>query len=47
LYILQVEEENKHLKAQAKFKAHPAKVIHQEPFCPQKSAKPLTGTVKV
>ncbi|XP_061197488.1 targeting protein for Xklp2 homolog isoform X2 [Saccostrea echinata] len=37
-----VEEENKQLKAQAKFKAHPAKVVHQEPFCPQKSTKPLT-----
>ncbi|XP_062592991.1 targeting protein for Xklp2 homolog [Saccostrea cucullata] len=37
-----VEEENKQLKAQAKFKAHPAKVVHKEPFCPQKSTKPLT-----
>lgn len=37
-----VEEENTHLKEQAKFRANPAKVLHQEPFCPAKSSKPLT-----
>lgn len=37
-----VEEENTHLKEQAKFRANPAKVLHQEPFCPAKSTKPLT-----
>lgn len=45
LFSVKVEEENTHLKEQAKFRANPAKVLHQEPFCPAKSSKPLTGTV--
>lgn len=44
-FFIKVEEENTHLKEQAKFRANPAKVLHQEPFCPAKSSKPLTGTV--
>lgn len=46
-FVIKVEEENTHLKEQAKFRANPAKVLHQEPFCPAKSTKPLTGTVKI
>lgn len=42
-FSVKVEEENTHLKEQAKFRANPAKVLHQEPFCPAKSTKPLTG----
>ena len=40
----QVEEESKSLKSH--FKANPARVLQQEPFCPQRSSKPLTGTAK-
>ena len=40
----QVEEESKALKSH--FKANPARVLQQEPFCPQRSSKPLTGTAK-
>lgn len=47
LFSVKVEEENTHLKEQAKFRANPAKVLHQEPFCPAKSSKPLTGTLKI
>nr|XP_022335373.1 targeting protein for Xklp2 homolog isoform X2 [Crassostrea virginica] len=35
-----VEEESKSLKSH--FKANPARVLQQEPFCPQRSSKPLT-----
>lgn len=41
--LCQLEEEQMKLKQAAIFKARPADVVHQEPFMPQRSTRPLTG----
>ncbi|XP_005090333.1 targeting protein for Xklp2 isoform X2 [Aplysia californica] len=41
-FFAKVEEEERQAKEAAQFKARPNHVIHQEPFLPQRSKKPLT-----